>query len=86
MEVHFVTVKICIVGSGDTGEEEGGRKEDRREKEREKEGRGKGKSREGVNVAKRGCRTQQLAWNYLHLPEVESEGGPRQDLHTMAHH
>ena len=52
----------------------------------EKEGRGKGKSREGVNVAKRGCRTQQLAWNYLHLPEVESEGGPRQDLHTMAHH
>ena len=56
------------------------------ERERKKEGRGKGENREGVNVAKRRCRTQQLAWNYFYLPEVESEGGPRQDLHTMAHH
>ena len=47
MEVHFVTVKICVVGSGDTGAEEEGRKEERREK-------GKGEGREEEREGKEG--------------------------------
>ena len=47
MEVHFVTVKICVVRSGDTGAEEEGRKEERRTK-------GKGEGREEEREGKEG--------------------------------